>query len=266
MIFADMHTHSSFSDDSDEPLREMAAAAVKKGLKTLCVTEHQDFDYPEEGGFMLDVPAYRAELMRVREEFSGKLEVLFGAELGLLDYDAPRLHRFAESADFDFVIGSAHQIDGIDPYYPEYFDKMGDKNGIAHFFDVMLSSVKAFDGYDVLGHFDYIVRYSHAKSYSPVDYREVIDETLKTVISKGKGIEINTAGIKSLGYPHPNEFILKRFKELCGEIVTIGSDAHDRERVGENFAAAEQALRGAGFKHYAIFRQRKPQMVTIDNV
>lgn len=265
MITADVHIHSSFSTDSSEPLRELAAAAVEKGLKTLCITEHHDFDYPAEGEFLLDVPVYREELLRVREEFAGRLEILFGVELGLLDYAAPRLYEFAKSSDFDFIIGSAHQIDGLDPYYPEYFDKMGDRSGILHFFDEMLSSVKAFDDFDVLGHFDYIVRYSHAKSYDPADYREVIDEILKAVISKGKGIEINTAGVGKLGYPHPNPFILKRFKELGGEIVTIGSDAHDRTRVAADFQMAQQALLQAGFKHCAVFRGRKPTFYTVDD-
>lgn len=263
MILADVHTHSSFSSDSDEPLREMARAAVEKGLKTLCITEHQDFDYPTEGEFMLNVPAYREELFRVRGEFADRLEILFGVELGLLDYAAPRLYEFAKSSDFDLIIGSAHQVDGLDPYYPEYFDKMGDRNGISHFFDAMLSSVKAFDDYDILGHLDYIVRYSHAKSYDPLDYREVIDEILKTVISSGKGIEINSNGISTIGYPHPNPFVLSRYKELGGEIVTIGSDAHERTRVAADFDRAEQALRQAGFEYYAVFRKRRPELVHI---
>ncbi|MDE6733077.1 MAG: histidinol-phosphatase HisJ family protein [Oscillospiraceae bacterium] len=263
MITADVHTHSSFSTDSSEPLRELASAALEKGLKTLCITEHHDFDYPEPGEFLLDVPAYHAELLRVRGNFSGRLEILFGVELGLLDYAAPRLSEFAKSVEFDFIIGSAHQIDDLDPYYPEYFDKMGDKNGISHFFDVMLSSIKAFDDFDVLGHLDYIVRYSHAKSYEPLDFREVIDEILKAVISKGKGIEINTAGVGKLGYPHPHPFVLKRYKELGGEIVTIGSDAHDRTRVAADFQQAEQSLLDAGFRHYAVFRKRKPTFYSI---
>lgn len=266
MITADVHTHSSFSTDSSEPLRELASSALKKGLKTLCITEHHDFDYPEQGEFQLDVSAYQEELLRVREEFSGRLEILLGVELGLLDYAAPRLYEFAKSAAFDFIIGSAHQIDGLDPYYPEYFDKMGDQGGISHFFDAMLSSVRAFDDFDVLGHLDYIVRYSHAKSYEPIDFREVIDEILKAVISKGKGIEINTAGVSKFGYPHPHPFVLKRYKELGGEIVTIGSDAHDRARVAADFQAAEQALRNAGFLYYAVFRNRKPTLYSIDSL
>ena len=102
------------------------------------------------------------------------------------------------------------------------------------------------------------MRYSPEKGYNPVDFREIIDEILKLLISKGKGIEINTAGLKSgLEYVHPHEFILKRYRELGGEIVTVGSDAHDKSRVADNFKEAEAALKAAGFDRYAVFRQRK---------
>ena len=120
------------------------------------------------------------------------------------------------------------------------------------------------DCFDVYGHLDYVVRYSPEKSYDPLDYREMIDEILKLLIKKGKGIEINTAGLKSgLGYVHPHEFILNRYKELGGEMITAGSDAHDRSRVAADFDQAEEALKKAGFKYYAVFRQRKPDFIAI---
>lgn len=263
MITADVHTHSSFSSDSDEPLRNLALSALGKGLKTLCVTEHQDFDYPTDGEFMLDVPAYREELLRVRGEFSDKLEILFGVELGLLSYMPDTLREFAKSADFDFIIGSAHQIDGLDPYYPEYFEKMGGRNGILHFFEEMLASIGEFDDFDVLGHLDYIVRYSPEKSYDPLDFREVLDGILKLAVSKGKGIEINTKGVSELGYPHPHPFLLSRYRELGGEIVTVGSDAHEGVRVAADFDKAEAVLRAAGFEYYAVFRNRKPDFIKL---
>lgn len=263
MILADVHTHSSFSSDSEEPLRNIVKAASDKGLKTVCLTEHQDFDYPEGGEFALDVPAYQEELLHVRDEFSDRLEVLFGVELGLLSYMPDTLRDFAKSANFDFIIGSSHQIDGFDPYYPEYFEKMGGKNGILHFFDEMLASVKAFDDFDVLGHLDYIVRYSPEKRYDPLDYREVLDEILKLTVSKGKGIEINSKGVSTLGYPHPHSFVLKRLKELGGEIVTVGSDAHEGARVAADFDKAEQALKAAGFAYYTVFRARKPSFIKL---
>ncbi|MCM1165570.1 MAG: histidinol-phosphatase HisJ family protein [Ruminococcus sp.] len=261
MIYADQHTHSSFSSDSAEPLAETAKAASEKGLKTICLTEHLDLDYPT-GEFRLDTAAYRAELMRVREMFSGRLEVLFGVELGLMDYLAPRLNEFAAAWDFDFIIGSSHLVDGKDPYYPEYFETLGSKNGVLRYFESILANVRAFDNFDVYGHLDYVVRYSPEKAYEPLDYREMIDEILKSLISKGKGIEVNTAGVASgIGYPHPHAFILRRYKELGGEVITVGSDAHDRSRVAADFDKAQTALEAAGFEYYAVFRGRKAEFV-----
>ena len=148
MIAADFHTHSSFSTDSTEPLIEMAKSAAEKGLRTICLTEHLDYDYPG-GDFLLDTGAYRAELMRVRSELSGKVEVLFGVELGLMDYLAPRLNEFAAAWDFDFIIGSSHLVDGKDPYYPEYFESIGSRNGILRYFESIIANVRAFDDFDV---------------------------------------------------------------------------------------------------------------------
>lgn len=263
MITADFHTHTSFSGDSDEPMREMARSAIARGLKTLCITEHCDFDYPEEG-YVPDFSAYRGEFSEVRGEFSRELELLFGVELGLMDYLAPRLRELTEKWDFDFIIGSSHLVDGADPYYPEYFERLGTKNGILRYFESILANVKAFDDFDVYGHLDYVARYSSEKRYNPPDYRELLDEILRLLVDKGKGIEINTAGLRSgLSHCNPHPFILARFGELGGEIVTVGSDAHKAGDIARDFDAAEQALLDAGFSHYAVFRKRKPQFVEI---
>lgn len=261
MITADLHTHSSFSSDSGEPLFEMVNSAREKGLKTLCLTEHMDMDYPG-GEFILDTENYQKEFLRVREQTD--IELLFGVELGLMDYLAPKLYDYAGEWEFDFIIGSSHLVDGQDPYYPEYFQKLGSRNGILRYFESILANVKAMDCFDVYGHLDYVVRYSPEKSYDPVDHREIIDEILRLLLEKGKGIEINTAGLKSgLGYVHPHEFILNRYKELGGEIITVGSDAHDRSRIAADFDKAEAALKNAGFKYYTIFRERKPDFVLL---
>lgn len=261
MIKADQHTHSSFSTDSDEPLEEMVKAAEKKGLQTLCITEHMDMDYPG-GEFILDTESYRKELMRVRSQTN--IELLFGVELGLMDYLAPRLEEYSKARDFDFIIGSSHLVNGQDPYYPGYFQNLGSRTGVLRYFESILANIRAMDCFDVYGHLDYVVRYSPEKSYDPVDYREIIDEILRLLIEKGKGIEINTAGLQSgMGYVHPHEFILRRYKELGGEIVTVGSDAHDRRRVAADFDKAEAALSAAGFSYYTIFRERKPNFITI---
>lgn len=262
MITADMHTHSYFSGDSEEPTREMVKSAVEKGLKTLCLTEHHDFDYPDNG-FELNVEEYKTELFRLKDEFSDKIELLFGVELGIMGYLSDRLNEFVKDRGFDFIIASTHLVDGKDPYYPEYFENLGTKNGILRYFESTLENISSYFDFDVYGHLDYVVRYSAEKSYDPIDYREIIDEILKKLISMGKGIEINTAGLKALGYVHPHRFVLERYRELGGEVITVGSDAHDRTRVAAGFDEAEQALKNAGFEYYAVFRARKAKFIKL---
>ena len=263
MITADFHTHTSFSTDSDEPRCTAAQAAYERGIKTMCITEHMDFDYPG-GEFILDTAAYRAELMRVRELYAGRMEILFGVELGFMDYLAPRLCGYIKDWDFDFIIGSSHLVAGEDPYYPEYYERLGDKNGMLRYFESILANIKAYDGYDVYGHLDYAVRYSKAKSYAPADYAEITDEILKALIEKGKGIELNTAGLKyGLGWAHPHPELLKRYRELGGEIITVGSDGHQAEHYAYGFDMAGDILKAAGFSYYAVFRARKPEFVRL---
>lgn len=205
MITADLHAHTSFSSDSEEPMENALSAMVEKGLKTVCFTEHMDMDYPG-GEFLLDAAAYRSRLVELREEFRGRIEVLFGVELGLMDYLAPRLREYVGAWDFDFVIGSSHLVDGIDPYYPEYFEKYDDHNGILRYFESILANIRAFDGFDVYGHLDYIVRYCRAKAYRPAEYSDITDEILKSSDKHGEGDRAEHSGSEIrtwLGAPAP---------------------------------------------------------------
>lgn len=263
MITADFHVHTSFSSDSEESLDNAVNAAIAAGLKTLCFTEHMDMDYPT-GEFQLDTDAYRQALFSAKERYSDRIELLFGVELGLMDYLAPRFYAFARAYDFDFIIGSSHLVDGIDPYYPGFFDKLGDGEGIRRYFQSILDNISAFDDFDVYGHLDYAVRYSNAGTYLPSDYSDMLDEILKKLIVMGKGIELNTAGLKyGLGWAHPHPEVLKRYRELGGEIITVGSDGHKGEHIAYDFKAAEEILKSAGFTYRTVFRSRKAEFVKI---
>lgn len=263
MITADFHVHTSFSSDSEERLESAVAAAVQKGLKTLCITEHMDMDYPT-GEFALDAARYQKELFRVKQLYSDRIELLFGVELGVMDYLAPRLYEFASAYPFDFIIGSSHLVDGADPYYPEYFDKFGDSEGIRRYFQSILDNISAFDDFDVYGHLDYVVRYSKAMTYNPLDFWDMLDEILRKLISMGKGIELNTAGLKyGLAFAHPHPQVLKRYRELGGEIITVGSDAHMGANIAYAFDKAEEILKAAGFVYRAVFCGRKAEFVKL---
>lgn len=263
MIRADFHVHTAFSTDSDEPMANAVEAAVAADLETICFTEHMDMDFPG-GEFMVDIGAYRAELLRLKDLYSDRIEILYGIELGLMAYLAPRLEDFTAANDFDFIIGSSHLVDGMDPYESEYFGKYDDRNGILRYFESIIDNISAFDDFDVYGHLDYVVRYCKAKTYLPCDYCEIVDEILTKLIQMGKGIELNTAGLKyGLGWAHPHPEVLKRYRELGGEIITVGSDGHKGEHIAYDFVKAADILKAAGFEYYTVFRARKPELVKI---
>ena len=263
----DTHMHSQFSGDSHTPQEDMIAAARQKNLKGICFTDHLDIDYPDEPEtFLLDLPNYVSSVDAMQEKYKEVLPVRLGIELGLQPHLACIHADILSQYPFDFVIGSSHVMHGVDPYYPAYWENHTEEEGYQEYFESILENIAVFDGFDVYGHIDYVVRYGPNKnaSYSYQKYADIIDEILKALIIKGKGIEINTGGFKyGLGHPNPTEDIIKRYHELGGEIITIGADAHQPEHVAFDFEEVPSILKDAGFTHYTVFRKRKPEFIPI---
>lgn len=276
MIKADYHIHSSFSSDSQALMEETIEVAISKGLERICFTDHMDLFYPEiEGGydFIFDLDNYINKLDILKVKYIDKIKIMTGVELGLQPHMENELYNLSQSKSFDFIIGSTHVIDNMDPYYPDYWMDKTVNEGIKRYYEAILHNCKEMaECFDVYGHIDYIIRYipKHMKEsltqedYSYECFKDLVDEILKTIISKGKGIEINTSGFKyGLGCPHPEQVILNRYYELGGEIITIGSDAHISDHIGYDFGKAEAILKEIGFKHYTVFMGRKPTFVKL---
>lgn len=268
-ILCDQHLHTAFSSDSKAAPELMIEKAISLGLKCICITDHMDLDFPEnEDGytFQFDTQEYFKKMRLLKEQYQSKIDLHIGVELGIMPTIHDLLEDFMREEDdgFDFVIASTHLVDRIDPYYPEYFDTHGYQRGIEKYFESILEDLEVFHQFDVYGHLDYVVRYAKEKdkNYNPIDFKEYIDAILKKIISLGKAIEVNTAGLKAgLSNPHPHPEILKRYLELGGEYITIGSDAHMPCHIGYEFKRVEELLRSIGFRYYACFEQRKPQML-----
>ena len=272
MIQADMHMHTWFSTDSETCPRDMADEAVRKGLKTICFTDHfdkDDLEWGEEGIF--DVDAYFVEMQKLQEEYAGKLNIRIGIELGLRTYLKDYYEELTKKYPFDFVIGSVHNVpykkdaEGnilyTDPAAEKLFTDRTDKEAYRLMMETTLENVRTSDCFQTLGHLDYVVRYgkSREKEYSYTDYADIIDEILKLLIEKEKGLEVNSAGLKyGLPFAHPHPDVLKRYRELGGEIITIGADAHKPEHIAYDFAKAEEILKSCGFKYYTEFFEQKP--------
>lgn len=261
---ADFHMHTAFSTDSETRPEDMIEQAIRLGLDTICITDHFDKDYPKNGEheeFQLDVDSYFPKMKELQERYKKDISIRIGVEIGLQPHLGAFYHELAAKYPFDFIIGSVHVVGGKDPYYRDLFEEKSDEELYRQAFEETLINIKNNKDFDVLGHIDYIVRYgkTKAENYSYRKYSDIIDEILIYLIQNGKGIELNTAGFKyGLGFCHPHPEIIKRYKELGGEIITIGSDGHKPEHLAYDFHKVSEILKLCGFKKYTEFIRRRP--------
>lgn len=268
-ILWDCHMHSSFSADSKTDMEFMIQEAIVRGLKGICFTEHLDPDYPptpDNQIFHLDLSAYRNRLSELKEKYRRHITVNFGIEYGLQPHLKQRFDQEMTLYPFDFVIGSSHVVHGCDPYYGEFFKNRRESDCYREYFESILENLRVFSDIDVYGHIDYIVRYgpNQNRDYNYEGYQDVLDEILRTLIHKNTGIEINTGGYHyGLGEPNPCTAVIRRYRELGGEIITIGADAHSPDKIAFAFDKAAAVLKDCGFRYYTIFKGRKPEFIRL---
>ena len=264
----DYHMHTFFSPDGKMTMEEACKKAMSVGLKEIAFTDHMDMNLPEnKNAFQIkDMDQYIQSIASVREKYKGKLSVKTGIEIGLQDRTLEAAASLVRSYPFDFVIASLHLVDGLDPYRPEYYKGRDKLKSYTVYYQKIYDLLRQYDDYCVLGHLDYVRRYM-PYPYAPEDYKigmEIIESILKLLVERGKGLELNTAGCKhSSRQPHPHPAILKRYRDLGGEIVTIGSDAHAVNDVGYENRRALEWLKQAGFDYVTFFTDRQPEFVKI---
>lgn len=272
MIFPDYHLHTEFSSDCNEKLDNIILQAKAKGLSSICITDHYDMDFPiipqePTMDFNLDVVSYFNLYDQYRKNQYNDFDIRIGVELGIMPSTTEKLNQYVLShPELDFTICSLHVVDGLDPYYPEYFNGKTDFDAYYHYFDTILQCVKEFKHFNVCGHIDYIMRYGRNKAdnFNIKDYRDLFSELFKILVQEGKGIEINTGSLyRGLDFPHPHIDILKMYKNAGGEIITVGSDAHHAEHVGYGFDVAKDLLLNLGFKYFTTFKEQKPTFEVI---
>ena len=254
MVNKDFHMHCRFSTDSKAEPEAMCEAAIARGLREICFTDHQDMGFEDPGWFRFDPDAYFRRLEGVKKAYEGRLKVHIGVEIGLIP-DDPRLALEAEALakdyPWEFIIGSTHQIpvqiDGrksfVDPANPAdrprswyHFESV--KALMDVYFETVLKNLEQFDCFHTLGHIDYMRRYvpQDLTPYRFEDHAEQIDRILKAAIGQGIAIEVNTGGLyKGAGQTNPEERIIRRYLALGGSKLSYGSDAHRPEFVGFGF-------------------------------
>lgn len=257
----DFHMHSDFSADCKTPADQMIRQAIELGLDGICFTEHHDLEVPADLDFSIDFDRYFSRMQDLREQYQGQIQLQIGMEFGLQMQLSSVLQDLTKTYPFDFIIASQHFVDHADPYYPVFFEGKEERIAYEQFFQEQYETLIRFKDFDTLGHMDYIVRYGpdQNKYYSYKAYADYIDPILNYLIENGKCLEVNTGGYRyGLGETNPASDVLKRYRELGGELITVGSDAHTPDYIHYEFDRTCEALLQLGFRYYTVFEQRQP--------
>ena len=265
----DYHHHSESSVDSETPMCEICAAALDRGVDQIAFTEHVDFIPEERNTGYFDYDSYMRHVEHCRREFAGRIEILAAVEIDYCPDFEDEIERWLRGRELDFVIGSVHYIRGkgniSEPRSVEYFAGRPVEEAYAEYFDLVARSA-ASGLWDALGHLDLVKRYG-VEQYGPFDpalFAPVVDGILSDVIRHGMALEVNTSGLRQVPEEtYPGPAILKRYRELGGERVTIGSDSHDAVRTGSGIHEGLRLLREAGFDRLTGYGDREPYSVPL---
>jgi len=272
-MLSDCHLHTCFSGDSETEVSLQIEQAIRLKMDHVCITDHHDYGCYSANGkqeFILDFDSYIPAIKKIREKYRDRIDVLTGMELGLQLHIASDLEKQMEKygSEFDFIIGSSHFVDGLDVYLPEYFERSPyadpekqEEERYRHYFETTLHRIVSMDYFDSFGHLDFVVRYGPHKNkyYSYEKFKDVIDAILEVLLRKDKALEVNTGGYRyGLGEPDPNEDIIRRYREMGGKLITVGSDAHVPGDVGCEFDRTAALLKRCGFREYTIYEKREP--------
>ena len=254
----DFHMHSRVSFDGFDTGEALARTAFKNGLKEICFTDHLDYDPLEQMGVMaFDTENYNQEYDFL--EIPG-LIIRRGMEFGMTRNNQAQFKEDLTRRHFDFVLGSIHFVDDLDVYFEPFWQDKTVFQAERRYLEETLACVQSHDDFDVLAHLTYIAKTRSHHSPRPVpfaEHREIIDEILRVLAAKGKGLEMNTSGMDRCGGFLPTADYFRRFKELGGEIITIGSDAHRCDRVGQYSFEVCDIFRDI-FGYVCTFEDRKP--------
>lgn len=259
MYLADYHTHSATSPDGQLTVSQLAEAAVQAGLDEICVTDHVDTvlwgDHRPRESF--DWSRLLRELPEAREKYAGRLVIRLGAELGEAPMGFERAERLlAEAPGPDFVIGSVHMAGEKFQHFDLYYIEKSSETYYHRVIDSYLEDVlrlARWGKFSVLGHLTLPLRYMNENLGERMTFKQHYDqcrEIFRALIQSGCGIECNT--------PLPDAPLLRMYRELGGEIITVGSDAHSAEYVGCHVREGQELLRQCGFRYFTTFEGGKP--------
>lgn len=265
----DLHVHTDNSFDGNHSATFFCEQAEFTDLRAVAFTDHCEVDQ-FRGDPTYEKRIFQAffEVSKVRSAFRGKILILNGIELGQPAFDIETANKILDSHDYDMVLGSVHNLrGGEDFYYMENLSLPEAEKLLEEYFNAIIEMLN-WGNFDVLAHLTYPLRYFYSQSNLDIDlnkFQNQIDEILLLTAKSGKALEINTAGLRQpINRLSPEVDIVKRFKELGGKYVTVGSDAHYAEHLAADIDMAYSCALEAGFDCITFFQKRTPIEMKIE--
>ena len=265
IYLADCHAHTTCSFDAKADIDTLCAAAAAQGFDEIAVTDHCECNYKEN---LFDVDAAYKQVQKARVKYA-PLKIKFGIEIGQ-PLQGLEVAEKALSCDmYDVVLVSNHNIrDTEDFYYLDFRKSAPLPVLMGRYFEELLEVVR-WGRFDVLAHMDYPLRYivRQGISYNLADHKTAIDEILKELIKNGKALEINLSSLNpsgcaaALGRTMPDYNTIRRFLELGGEYITIGSDCHRADLSAENTVRVIKELK---LKEITVYNKRIPSKIILN--
>lgn len=265
MNYYDYHMHCSYSADSNTPMKDMIEKSIKLGLKEICFTDHIDYDIIGNPNVSINYKKYLNEIEDYKKTYSKYISIKKGIEMGLQSHILERCSKEIKEQDLDFVIASIHTIDRHELFTGDFHKGKTQHEAYEGYYKCLLKIVNNFNDYSVLGHVDLIKRYGNYDSIlSDNIFSDYLESILKKVIQDGKGIELNTSSFRyNLPDLTPSTNILKMYKDLGGEIITVGSDSHNPDQIATKFKYVHEVLKTIGYKYICRFNEMKPEFIPL---
>ena len=262
----DVHTHSIHSFDGNDSVESLCLSAIEKGAKVIAITDHCDIDGADMNPDELCPPQLK-DLNECISKYSDKIKILKGIEIGQGIYRKKETQALLQKYDYDFVLGSLHNLENMEDFFFLDYQKYDIDDLLSKYFDGLLELCH-WGAFDSLAHLTYPLRYIVAREKIEVDmkkYQDVCDAIFEELIKKDKALEINTSGLfMDMKDTLPNISFVKRYKELGGKYITVGSDSHYANRVCQGINQGYDIARAAGFDYVTVYEKHQPKLITIE--
>ena len=261
----DTHTHSVNSFDGHHTCHELCKGIIENGGIGIAITDHCDIDGLKREAFESFEKQYN-EVEEAKKDFDS-IKVYKGIELGQPLYEKELSEELLEKFNFDFVLGSVHNLKNMEDFYFLDYSQYDIYQLLHRYFEAVLDVAK-WNKTDSIAHLTYPLRYIVAREKINVDmsrFDDIIEEIFEAIISNEKALELNVSGLSmEMNDTLPSPEYIKRFHDMGGKYVTVGSDSHYCEKVCNNIDKGYDILKSCGYDYFTVFENRQPKLIKID--